>query len=646
MFLKRLVVKNFRALEQIDVEFTTRVSVVVGPNAVGKTTLLEALRFAKALLAPRTDSEANQTAMSLGAMTPFDMQNLIGAAIARDISQPVLIRATFAPTQSELTLIEENLPAIAATFVLGTMGRAFSSIADRVAALSTPAGAQAVQEAQKALGDVLSDIRAGSRSIALELKIDPTAGLSSGDPEGAAFFAFLDRRLSPYEALFSYFPADRAIPAQEQPIQIGPSDAQQQLESHNSQPQLKYQRLKNTIFNTLIQSETGRATLGSEFEKIFERLLKGRALRGVGVSERGMLTILIDDTELQRTFSLDAMSSGEKGLILLFLLLYRSVSENGLVLLDEPELHLNPAVCKNLLAFIVEEYATARQLQFIICSHSPEVLSSAFEREDCSLFHLRDGRNLTIVRSQDEGEVSEALRRLGTSQSEGLLYKATVFVEGEHDSEVLELGFEKVFRRYKLRDLGGRRQIEKEIASLQEAERKGLTIPSQYFIFDRDEAPTGLKDSNKVRVLQWQRRCLENYLLDIGILTDLLKDSDLAERPVKNVGETNNLLKELALAQIQDLVVRDVYGEYKFENPGLRTTEIQGKTLPEVAQVLFDRLTVVRNQTNGLQEDTWTQQFIKDCEQRVRVIQEKWDITWMEVACPIFCTSGIVSVAQ
>lgn len=75
MFLKRLVVKNFRALEQIDVEFTSHVSVVVGPNAVGKTTLLEALRFTKALLAPRTDNEANQTAMSLGAMTPFDTQN-------------------------------------------------------------------------------------------------------------------------------------------------------------------------------------------------------------------------------------------------------------------------------------------------------------------------------------------------------------------------------------------------------------------------------------------------------------------------------------------------------------------------------------------------------------------------------------------
>ena len=630
MFLEKLIVKNFRSLEDIHVTFSHHINVIVGPNAVGKTTFLEALRFAKAVLAPRTNNEANQAALSLGATTPFNMQNLMPEAIAGDISKPILIRASFKPTMQELDYVGENLSAIASTYVLGTMGRTFSDVADRIAALSSPSGLQAVLAAQQSLSGVLTELRLGTRLMVLELKIDTATGLSSGDQEGAVFFAFLDRRLPPYETIFSYFPADRAIPAQEQPIQIGPSDAQQQLESHNSQPQLKYLRLKNTIFNAVIQKDAGRSELAEEFDKIFESLLKGRRLRNVGVNEHGMLSILIEDVELQRSFSIDAMSSGEKGLILLFLLLYRSVTYGGIVLLDEPELHLNPAVCKNLLSFISEEYVVGRRLQFIICSHSPEVLSSAFDRDDCSLYHLRDGRNLTVVRSQDQGEVSEALRRLGTSQIEGLLYKATVYVEGEHDSEVLELGFEKVFRRYKLRDLGGRRQIEKEITSLQEAEKNGSDIPAQYFIFDRDEAPTGLQNSKKVRVLQWRRRCLENYLLDIGILTDLLKDGELTGSPVNNVGETQNLVRQLAFDQIQDLVAREVFAEYKFESSGLRSTEVRGKELPEVAQILFSRLSAIQAQTAQLQKQSWMPDFVSKCEFRMNEVREKWEVSWID----------------
>jgi recombinational DNA repair ATPase RecF len=57
MHLKSLHIKNFRALEEIDIDFERPVSVIVGPNAIGKTTLLEAVRLVKALAAPRTQNE-------------------------------------------------------------------------------------------------------------------------------------------------------------------------------------------------------------------------------------------------------------------------------------------------------------------------------------------------------------------------------------------------------------------------------------------------------------------------------------------------------------------------------------------------------------------------------------------------------------
>ena len=54
LHLRTLTIKNFRALDDITVDFTTRVSVIVGPNAAGKTTVIEAARLAKALLAVKS----------------------------------------------------------------------------------------------------------------------------------------------------------------------------------------------------------------------------------------------------------------------------------------------------------------------------------------------------------------------------------------------------------------------------------------------------------------------------------------------------------------------------------------------------------------------------------------------------------------
>jgi recombinational DNA repair ATPase RecF len=70
MHIRHVAIKNFRALEDIDCPFGPRINVIVGPNGVGKTTILQALRLTKALLAPRTQNETQQVLISLSAASP------------------------------------------------------------------------------------------------------------------------------------------------------------------------------------------------------------------------------------------------------------------------------------------------------------------------------------------------------------------------------------------------------------------------------------------------------------------------------------------------------------------------------------------------------------------------------------------------
>jgi recombinational DNA repair ATPase RecF len=70
MYIGHIAIRNFRAIADIDCDFSPRINVIVGPNAVGKTTILQAARLAKGLLAPRSPQEAQQVLISLNAASP------------------------------------------------------------------------------------------------------------------------------------------------------------------------------------------------------------------------------------------------------------------------------------------------------------------------------------------------------------------------------------------------------------------------------------------------------------------------------------------------------------------------------------------------------------------------------------------------
>jgi len=632
MRLKNIHVRNFRALEEIDVDLETPVSVIVGPNAIGKTTVLEAIRLVKAFVAPRSQTESNQALLALGAALPYNPQRAIPSAIARDLKRQVEIRCRYELSAAESRTLAQSVPEAAIDFALRSAGQQFFSPSVSLAYLSSPQGRATLIQAEKELREAIEAIGNGKRDLFLDLKFDPVSvRFDTADRIGGMIFAFLDSRCSPNQTVFSYFPADRALPPGEQQVQLGAMDAAQQIESHASQPQLKYSRLKNTIFGAVVASQAERDELQREFERIFGGILKGRKLVAVGVNQVGMLSINVQDTETGRTFELDGMSSGEKGLILTFLLIGRSMVDGGIILFDEPELHLNPAVCKDHLSFLVDNYIKRKNLQAIVCSHSPEILAGAFERDECSLYHLVSERVLSKVRYKDEEEISQALSTLGTSESEGLLYKATIFVEGDEDADLLQMGFGDLLRRYKVKDLGGRRQVEKQIEQLQQAERKGTKLSPRYFIFDRDELPTGLTNSETVRLLQWDRRCLDNYLIDFDVLTDLLKDSDIVKDPFPNQGEVSRTLRELAMSQIDEVVARKVYASYGYDDPGIRTIEMRGKNVDQIADALLVRLDRIGKQVGTLNSVEWRAAFINKCDEARRQEVLVWEARWQEV---------------
>ncbi len=171
--------------------------------------------------------------------------------------------------------------------------------------------------------------------------------------------------------------------------------------------------------------------------------------------------------------------------------------------------------------------------------------------------------------------------------------------------------------------------MEAEIATLQEAERKGEVDTLKCFIFDLDNTPTSLRSTALVKILQWRRRCIENYLIDEKIIYDLLSDGEISAQRIERRGEVEQVLKEIAFEQLRDMVGAAVYMSLNDENPGLRSREIAGKTYLEMAVRLFTRLQTIQGQVNELTAEEWQQHFVAQCGKEEAARRAAWETDWV-----------------
>ena len=71
MYIGRVVIQNFRAFHQLHFDLSAGVNVIVGPNAIGKTTILQAIRLTKAILAPRSPKEGLISGFPMAQIRPL-----------------------------------------------------------------------------------------------------------------------------------------------------------------------------------------------------------------------------------------------------------------------------------------------------------------------------------------------------------------------------------------------------------------------------------------------------------------------------------------------------------------------------------------------------------------------------------------------
>jgi Protein of unknown function (DUF4435) len=215
--------------------------------------------------------------------------------------------------------------------------------------------------------------------------------------------------------------------------------------------------------------------------------------------------------------------------------------------------------------------------------------------------------------------------------SESLLYEGTILVEGDDDVAFLEEGFPQLLRKFKIKDRGGRREVEKAIAEIQALEKKGQKVAPIYLIFDRDDEPTELNNSNCIKILQWPRRCIENYMLDVDVISELLKDPSITRATIQSEGEVRKLLRDLAYQQLDLIAARETYKSYGYLDASLTKSDMKEKELSKLAEAFFQRMANARTSIPEIDQDAWLKSFLHAAEQRRNELLLMWEGRWRDL---------------
>ena len=226
------------------------------------------------------------------------------------------------------------------------------------------------------------------------------------------------------------------------------------------------------------------------------------------IAERGEITM----GYRERGVTLDLSSAGRGLQQTLLLLAYLYANPGAVLLLDEPDAHLEILRQRQVYRLISD---TARESggQIIAASHSEVLLNEAADRDLVIAFVGRPHR----LAEEDRGsQVSKALREIGFEQ----YYQAeqtgwVLYLEGSTDLSVLQAlarraghddavrALERPFVHYVANQP---REVQRHFHGLREAipELRGVAL------FDRlERAPPDLRP---VEGLVWQRREIESYL--------------------------------------------------------------------------------------------------------------------------------------
>ena len=293
-------------------------------------------------------------------------------------------------------------------------------------------------------------------------------------------------------------------------------------------------------------------TLQETLKELFRTFFPDKKFAGATTDENGDLIFPVEAGDA--THDINELSSGEKEILYGYLRLRKSAPRDSIILLDEPELHLNPRLIQGLPQFYNRRIVREMNNQMWLVTHSDALLREALATPHTTVMHMQEARDRDTNQLQsveDDHDVDRAVIELVGDVAGYHPGGKVVIFEGR------EAGFdvrmtERLFPRYE-RSMnfiaGGNRAGVERLHRVLDTEDDSAKV-KVYCIVDRDLQPQMARG----RRLQWDAYHIENYLLDSTYIYQVLRESTVSDVTLDTAGAIDKELLTIARETVEKLV--------------------------------------------------------------------------------------------
>lgn len=412
MRIQALTIRNIRAIERFEVAGIGPFVLIAGPNGCGKTTVLDSIRVLKSVYSA-DEWKRWFTEFGINVDRPSNW-----ASLFRNPSKPITIHAKFALAEHEHVFLRARAANIALALALNETTKRQATITGDPPLAPPSASLQWMQEVRQK-----AEVFERRLSVALESTAEFEASVQlTGEPHIeikespvalAAFSCFNPQELGEIE-----FHTSRRLYAREDvsSIRLNVGDRSEERRSRflydleNKYRNIKTQLGEEYVASILRGSNPDEAPLQRSIKQLFRTFFPGKEFLGVTMGAGNALAFPIR-LSTGETHDIDELSSGEKEIVYGYLWLRTGTPRGSIILVDEPELHLNPALVQGLPAFYKTHLADALGAQVWIVTHSDSILRQAVRSPDMAVYHMAravgDGSQQAVrIDSQDAVEAA------------------------------------------------------------------------------------------------------------------------------------------------------------------------------------------------------------------------------------------------
>lgn len=582
-----LIVENFRAVDRVELADLQDMIVIAGPNGCGKSCILDSIRLFKSVYGGYQPNEWQQWFGEFQIDFQRNPQQMV--SLLRTRSKPATIQATIRLAEDEANFIQSQLRLMLEDLVWKTL---IPGLQER--GIRTRPGLAAELRAHKPTVDervkqMLPDVRKQLRQRQLQgrLVIQPngTAQTDANVLLELVFSSFLPKRIG----LIDYHGSHRNY-GREQLGGINLSLDQEEERYRaaslynygNKYANIKSEMAAEYVRQALTEKASGTATqingtppLSETLQELFQIFFPGKRFLGPKPTDDGSLQFPVE-VEGGAIHDINDLSSGEKEVLFGYLRLRNSAPRYSVILLDEPELHLNPALVRGLPQFYLRRLGLELENQIWLVTHSDAFLREAVGHSGLRVFHMRyaaisanGGNQLHEIHTDKEAE-SIVLELVGDLAAYRPGAKVVIF-EGDNSQFDLNMvsrlfpAFEKEVNLVS----GGSRSKVKALHETLESSVSAGGIPIRiYSVVDADSEVSPEPSAEYSHHHSWDVYHIENYLLNPQFIKSALESIDIHHDNLNCGDDVEKQLKQIACEQMDKLVSHRIRTEIGAELTG------------------------------------------------------------------------------